>query len=469
MTHEMTVLRQAYDAWMGGSKQRQARDRNKRFTFGDQWGDLSIMPDGSVTTDWERFAQAGTTPVTNNLIRQLVKTVVGRFRSQVIDTEKISDDTLREVTDTCQLHELDSRALEEFLISGCCIQRVDTSQNLDGTKGIEVENVNPNHFFVNTLTDCRSRDCVLVGQLHDLTIAQLLRRVAGGSRRKAAWARRLYTENLDARIAGCATQLGADSQSGTDFWQAREQNRCRAIEVWTLESREVMVCHNRRTAQLEVVPLAQAKRLKRDSDTAMRWDIESKWHCRWFAPTGDLLAEWDSPYQHRQHPFVMKFYPLVDGEVHAMVEDTIDQQKYLNRLISLVDQAMMSSAKGVLLFPESALPDGFTWADVRRVWSSPGGILPYSPVMGDARPEQIQTNATNIGAYDMIELQMKLLEEVSGVHGALQGKNVATGGSATLYQLQSQNADLALTDIYDTFNTFRRQRNALITQFPSFQ
>ena len=63
----------------------------------------------------------------------------------------------------------------------------------------------------------------------------------------------------------------------------------------------------------------------------------------------------------------------------------------------------------------------------------------------------------------MIELQMKLLEEVSGVHGALQGKNIATGGSATLYQLQAQNADLALTDLYDTFNAFRKQRDQAIT------
>ena len=122
----------------------------------------------------------------------------------------------------------------------------------------------------------------------------------------------------------------------------------------------------------------------------------------------------------------------------------------------------MASAKGVLLYPDTALPDGFTWAEVRRLWSSPGGILPYSPQLGDARPEQMQSNGSNFGAYDMIALQMKLLEEVSGVHGALQGKNVATGGSATLYQLQSQNADLALTDLYDTFNAFRQQRNRLV-------
>lgn len=459
MTHDMTVLHRAFEAWMCGNALRQGRQRNKRFTFGDQWGDTTLTSDGRRVTDWERFSQAGTTPVTNNLIRQLVKTVVGRFRSQVIDAEKPSDDALREVRDANELDELDARALEEFLISGCCVQRVDIeSTPTSGHRDVVVSNVNPNHLFVNAFLDPRGRDCRLVGQLHSLPLSELLRRVAGGQRRKAAWVRRLYTEQTAERVAACATQLGADSQSGTAFWHASENDRCRAIEVWTLESQEVMVCHNRRTAQLEVLSPTEARKRRGNADVKMRWDVDTRWHCRWFSPMGDLLMHTQAP----AHPFVMRFYPLVDGEVHALVEDVIDQQKYLNRLISLVDQALMASAKGVLLYPDTALPDGFTWAEVRRLWSSPGAILPYSPQLGDARPEQMQSNGSNFGAYDMIALQMKLLEEVSGVHGALQGKNVATGGSATLYQLQSQNADLALTDLYDTFNAFRQQRNRLV-------
>ena len=58
----------------------------------------------------------------------------------------------------------------------------------------------------------------------------------------------------------------------------------------------------------------------------------------------------------------------------------------------------------------------------------------------------------------MIELQMKLFEEISGVSGALQGKN-PTVVSANAYQLQSENANIALSDVYDTFQAFRRQRD----------
>ena len=61
----------------------------------------------------------------------------------------------------------------------------------------------------------------------------------------------------------------------------------------------------------------------------------------------------------------------------------------------------------------------------------------------------------------MIELQMKLFEEISGVSGALQGKNQVIT-SANAYQLQSENANIALSDVYDTFESFRRQRDRKI-------
>jgi hypothetical protein len=147
--------------------------------------------------------------------------------------------------------------------------------------------------------------------------------------------------------------------------------------------------------------------------------------------------------------------------VHAVVEDIIDAQKHVNRMISLLNQVMRSSAKGVLLFPETALPDGWTWEDARRCWSSANGLLPYNPNYSEAKPEQISANNTGLGAYQMIELQMKLFEEISGVSGALQGKN-PTVNSANVYQLQSENANIALSDVYDTFQAFRRQRDRKI-------
>ena len=452
------VLRAAYQAWMNAAGLRQARLRNKRFTYGDQWGDLVKDSQGRTMTEGEHLASQGCESITNNLIRQLVKTIVGRFRNQYI---KYDDETpLAQVSQANELDELDSRALEEFLISGCCIQRIDTCHEPGEHEHVRVDNVNVNKLFVNTLGDTRAWDCELIGQLHDLNIAQLLRRIARGNQRKAAWVRRLYTDMADNRITDFTSRLGADSQLGSDFWHASD-GKCRAIEVWTLESREVIVCHNRHEGKLTVEPASAWQRMKNKPEISTQWDIATVWHCRWFTPMGDLLDEYDSPWEHGSHPFIIKLYPLTDGEVHAVIEDIIDTQKHVNRMISLLDQVMRSSAKGVLLFPETALPDGWTWEDAKRCWSSANGLLPYNPRYGEAKPEQISANNSNFGAYQMIELQMKLFEEISGVSGALQGRN-PTVDSANAYQLQSENANIALSDVFDTFEAFRRQRDRKI-------
>jgi len=452
------VLHAAYQAWANAAGLRQNRLRNKRFTYGDQWGDLVKDNQGRLVTEGEHISSQGCTSITNNLIRQMVKTIVGRFRSLYIkhDGETSTPTLPRDGVDN-ELDELDSRALEEFLISGCCIQRIETSQEPGSSQHVTAENVNVNKLFVNAMNDTRGWDCELIGQLHDLNIAQLLRRVAAGNQRKAAWVRHLYTDNADSRLADFTTRLGADSQLGQDFWHARD-GKCRAIEVWTLESREVIVCHNRHEGTLTVEPANMAHRFKNRPEVSTRWDIATVWHCRWFSPMGDLLCEYDSPWQHGSHPFAFKLYPLTDGEVHAVVEDIIDTQKHVNRMITLLDQVMRSSAKGVLLFPETALPDGWTWEDVRRCWSNANGLLPYNPRSCEAKPEQINNNSGNSNAFQMIELQMKLFEQISGVSGALQGKN-PTVNSGGAYQLQSENANIAMSDVFDTFQAFRRQRD----------
>ena len=467
MESNLEVLLAAYHAWMGCASLRASRARNKRFTYGDQWTDSYTDCEGTTLSDGARCVRNGTQPLTNNLLRQLVRTVVGRYRSQVIDTSMPADKRLARVADTLQLDELDSRALEEFLISGCAVQRVDHS-NVLGQARLDVDNVNVNQFFIDRILDPRGKDTHLVGQLHDLPLAHLLRRVAGGSRRKAQWVRRLYSEQVGHRVADLTTRIGADCTTGMGFWHA-QGTLCRTIEVWTLESREVMVCHDRRTARLWVVPLSQTRevrRLRQNPDIATRWDVATHWHCRWFSPMGDLLASYDAPQPHDRHPFVTKFYPLIDGEVHSFVEGAIDQQKHINRLITMVNHVMQSSAKGVLLFPETALPDGFTWGDVRRAWNNPGGLIPYDPRECDARPEQMVATGTQTSAYSMIELQLRLLEQVSGVSGAMQGRSDLGGNSATLYEAQSQNAVIALADLFDTFSAFRHKRNRLLLPLP---
>ncbi len=450
------ILHDAYKAWCMGNLLRSRRLRNKRFTYGDQWSDTFTTVTGATRSEYEVYLEGGTRPITNNLIRQMVKTIVGHYRSEFINNKHVENKNVESVHRHNQLDELDSRALEEFLISGTAVQRIDVATDL-WQQDVVVNNVNINNFFVNQFNDPLGRDCDMVGQLHDLTMAQLLKRVAGGSRSKAGWVRRLYSNDCRGRTLDFTHAIGADSHQGASFWMPNDAGKCRAIEVWTRENREVTLCHDKATAQVWLLP--PNSKVKTDANLITRWDIATVWHCRWFSPMGDLLAEWDSPWAHGSHPFVMKFYPLTDGEVHSFVEDIIDQQKSVNQIITLINNIMMASAKGVLVFPETALPDGFTWEDIRNVWRNCNGILPYNPNYGDNKPEQISVNNTNIGAYEMVKLQMQLLEEISGVTGALQGKTTVTGNSATLYQNETANAVIALSDIFGTFSNWRQNRD----------
>lgn len=114
MTNEVFLTaRQAWGEWAG---LRARRDRFKRFVYGDQWSDPVTLPDGRTVSEYEAMASSGAHPLTNNLLRQIVKTVVGRYRADVATEER--SDVLADIASMNSLDELDARALEEFLISG---------------------------------------------------------------------------------------------------------------------------------------------------------------------------------------------------------------------------------------------------------------------------------------------------------------------------------------------------------------
>lgn len=152
---------------------------------------------------------------------------------------------------------------------------------------------------------------------------------------------------------------------------------------------------------------------------------------------------------------------MTDGEVHSFVEDVIDQQRYVNRLITLIDHIMSSSAKGALLFPIESFVEELGWDAVVRNWSNPDGIIPYYG-NGGLKPEQLTPKSGTAGAGDLLALEMKMMEQISGVSGALQGQMPTSVTSATTYNNSIENASIALLDIFETFRSFRDARNRLI-------
>jgi len=84
-------------------------------------------------------------------------------------------------------------------------------------------------------------------------------------------------------------------------------------------------------------------------------------------------------------------------------------------------------------------------------------VIAFTPNKQGVLPQQISSNATNICIGELLNIQLKLFEDVSGVHGALQGKPGFAGMSSSLYAQQTQNATNSLVDLMDSFSAFTIQ------------
>lgn len=76
------VLRSAYNAWAALADWRELMDRNERYVFGDQFGDLVYDPDcGSVVYRASDVREEGVNPSQYNIIRSILRSVQGVYNS----------------------------------------------------------------------------------------------------------------------------------------------------------------------------------------------------------------------------------------------------------------------------------------------------------------------------------------------------------------------------------------------------
>ncbi|MDE6843978.1 MAG: hypothetical protein K2J24_10685, partial [Muribaculaceae bacterium] len=82
------------------------------------------------------------------------------------------------------------------------------------------------------------------------------------------------------------------------------------------------------------------------------------------------------------------------------------------------------------------------------------GIIPYRPRPGVPLPQQVSGSVGNLGITELLSVQMKMLEDISGVNAALQGKLDSGSVSGTLFNQQTQNSLTSLLDILESFDAF---------------
>lgn len=486
----MQLLEDCRRYWDSLRDFRNRRLRNRKYYRGDQWSDQIEDPDneGEYITEETYLKEQGKVPLKQNQIRQLVKNLIGQYRSNpsksiVIARAREDAQATEMLTNALQaasyvniLPELDARVFEEFNLSGAIIQKIGykyfKERNLED---LYVENTNPNRIFFNSdLSDIRLNDLRLIGEIIDTTVDNIVSSFAKhkGDEEKI---RQLYAGLVD-RTYLSDHGLDPTRLDNMDFYNPRDSNKARLFEIWTLKGEWRVYAHDPMDGTYNIVDYtlkeiaAQNKeRIAIGEEQGIPQEeiplieaeekFEQFWYVKFLTPFGHCLYEGETPYKHEEHPYAITLYPLLDGEVWGFVEDIIDQQRYINRLIIQMDFIMSASAKGVLLIPEDVIPDGMTPDDFAKEWTRFNGIITYTPKPHGKMPEQISANSTGIGLNEMIALQMNLLQNISGIHDAIQGKSPSSGTPSSLYAQEAQYASLNTLDYMSTFRYYKQKRD----------
>lgn len=215
----------------------------------------------------------------------------------------------------------------------------------------------------------------------------------------------------------------------------------RVIEVWTTETKPRLQCFDPIATtgtgayfRIDLDDTAMIQKLRNDNmKRKQQYDemgiaeedrayitseeiADKYWYYTYMAPDGTILCQGETPYDYKSHPFTMKLYPYINGEIHPFLANIIDQQRYINRLIVMNDMAIRSSFKGFKMIPTNVL-NGRTPEQFMEEAVEYDGWIFYKPSVKtpNAKPEIITSNAVNIGTNELLQIELNLIREVTNV------------------------------------------------------
>ncbi len=488
--YDINILLKAKRCWDNLDTFRREAERCARFVYGDQWGDKVKDRRGRWVTERTLIEEDGNIPFKNNRIAPMVRSILGQFSQNQSEPICVARDkskqslgdmlsaTLQYVYQTNHLWELDRRGLESFIITGLAVYRsyysFDSEEDLSN---VWTDLVNHNRIFFHGYNeDPRHKGIDLIGEIHDMPFGDVVSKFSFGDVLKAKKIREIYSLKTEEQLIYSLQELTGERIDNIDFLHTSD-NMCRVIEVWTKESKERLRCHDRLNGEYYIAEILDLPRLERENELRIEeqrakglqdeelqlievyYFVDRYWMCHFLSPEGYILYEQESPYSHKGHPYSLKIYPFFNGIAKSFISDAIDIQKHINRLIMMQDFVQKSSAKGVLMMPEGALPDGQSIDQIADEWKRHNGIIYYKAKAGMPSPHQLISNASNTGIYDMLGVQLRMLEDVGGVSGALQGQRVNANTPASLYALQTQNSVTMLSDLMESFTALREERD----------
>lgn len=479
--------------WNSLEEARRKLRRSLMYSYGDQWGDYVRDPDSSAyITEGDLIKKNGKVPLKNNMIAPILSNIDGQLRQNLMRPICVARDsresTLGEmmsiaveyVHDINELEELDSDSMRMLLNGGMTAQRIEYGENASKDKrDVWVYGVNPSRLFFNTnLEDVRMWDITCIGELFDMSLDDVLAHF-GDTPEKKKRIMEIYGEAENRYIDSRAMQ-GDETQTLT-FYSPSRSDLCRVILGWKLESRDSYRWNDTLHGTWGYLPynddscllLEETNRRRREQalqsgvaeedflGVEYEFAIERYWYYRYMSPMGDVLQEGRSPYWHREHNYVLHLYPMVQGRLGNFVEQFIDQQRAINRTATLIDFIRGTSSKGVLVVDDEAF-ESMSREEVIDEYVRYNGVLfvrlkPGQSIDGVVR--QYNSGAAVAGDFELLNLQLRLINEISGVNSAMQGQAPKAGTPASLYAQQVQNSSLNLRGLFDSFRAFRRRRD----------
>lgn len=492
---DLAALHEFESCWVSLEEARRKMFRSFMYAWGDQWGDMIKDPDsGDMMTEGELIKKNGKVPLKNNMIAPILNNIDGQLRTArvkpVCAVRDRSEAKLGEmmsvaieyVHDINEMEQVDADTMRNNVCAGFFGQCVEYGINAEkgNKKDVWVRDVEPSRLFFSVPNDSRMWGVTCVGELLDMPLKSVLA-VFGDSIAKREWIKNIYGN--DGYVTRNSKAMQGEEARNRTFYAAQSPDMCRVILGWRLESRDAHRYEDTAagkwgyTTKTDWIDEENAKRLQQvreqgldDEDALLiecdkgRKETERFWYYRYMTPYGHVLQEGRSPYWHGEHNYVLGVSHYQLGQILNFVEQFIDQQRAINRTATTIDFIRGASAKGLLVVDEEAFVD-MSRKDIIDEFVRYNGVLFAKPKPGvnirDAIA-QINGNASVAGEFDLLNLQLRLINEISGVNSAMQGQAPSSGTAASLYAQQVQNSSLNLKGLFDTFRVFRKRRDTKI-------
>lgn len=486
-------LNECAACWNALDEARRKLRRSLMYSYGDQWGDYVRDPDTmNYITEGDLIKKNGKVPLKNNMIAPILSNIDGQLRQNIVRPVCVVRDrnestmgdmmsvAVEYVHDINEMEELDSDSMRMLLNGGMIAQRIEFGMNPTKARcDVWVHSVNPSRLFFNAnLEDVRMWDVTCVGELFDMSLSEVVAHFGHTPEDKERIIS-IYGD-ADGILEENGALQGNESRNMT-FFSPSHPGLCRVVLGWKLESRDAYLWNDTLNGTWGYLPytdesrylLEVANETRREGAMSngvsdddflgieYRYATERYWYYRYMSPYGDVLQEGRSPYWHGEHNYVLHLYPLVQGKLGNFVEQFIDQQRAINRTATLIDFIRGTSSKGVLVVDDDAF-ESMSREEVIDEYVRYNGVLfvklkPGQSIDGVVR--QYNSGAAVAGDFELLNLQLRLINEISGVNSAMQGQAPKAGTPASLYAQQVQNSSLNLRGLFDAFRTFRRRRD----------